>query len=73
MRLVTAASVRPASNAMNLRALFQFSKRPAGEAAKFVEVIRHMSRDLGKSPSQPPDVAGDDNAMLGQDATYLIH
>src|SRR6516162_10283621 len=32
-----------------------------------------MSRDLGKSPSQPPDVARDDDAMLGEDATYLIH
>ena len=32
-----------------------------------------MSRDLGKSPSQPPDVAREDDAMLGEDATYLIH
>ena len=32
-----------------------------------------ISRDLGQSPSQPPDVARDDDAMLGEDATYLIH
>ena len=32
-----------------------------------------MACDLGKSPSQPPDVASDDDAMLGEDATYLIH
>ena len=30
-----------------------------------VEVTRGVSRDLGKSSSQPPDVAGDDNAMPG--------
>jgi len=38
-----------------------------------VKIIRGMSCDLGKSPSQPPDVASDDDAMLGEDATYLIH
>jgi hypothetical protein len=38
-----------------------------------VEVIRGISRDLGKSPSQPPDVAGDDNAMLGEEAAYLVY
>ena len=38
-----------------------------------VGMCRVMSCDLGKSPSQPADVASDDDAMLGEDATYLIH
>src|SRR5436190_16146836 len=37
-----------------------------------IEAVRGIFRDLGKSTSQPPDVAGDDNAMLGEDATNLI-
>jgi hypothetical protein len=42
-------------------------------ADQHVEVIWGIPCDLGKSPSQLPDVAGDYNAMFGEDATYLIH
>jgi hypothetical protein len=37
-----------------------------------IEAVRGISCDLGKSSSQPPDIAGDNNAMLGEDATNLI-